>query len=281
VKWRVAYTAPTQGHPAIPIATTACSNSLTQQHKLGQYHCWNRELDLQTGRWTTPDPAASPWANLQSYAENDPTCTSDPVGLQPADDLDELRAESKRKRGANGLYMKWKTKPTATGPCGGSKMEIEWQLDTQEDGWIVQYVFRQIDTYYCNNSQKDYRTQSYWEAWRVVGGVIYKGYVTGGVGSLDQFTLDDAYNSRGTYSILGYAKFIANINYVRDYFKGNPVRNAGILPSSDKHPEGFKNLVGRRHEMDVTWDCCCHPWKPTEVTGSIDAEKTSWADVWE
>ncbi len=33
-------------------------------NKLGQYYCWNRLYDVNLGRWTTPDPVASPWWNL-------------------------------------------------------------------------------------------------------------------------------------------------------------------------------------------------------------------------
>jgi hypothetical protein len=34
-----------------------------------------------TGRWTTPDPAAAPWTNLQTYVGENPLTWSDPSGL--------------------------------------------------------------------------------------------------------------------------------------------------------------------------------------------------------
>ena len=49
--------------------------------KLGQYHCWNRVYDIQTGRWTTPDPAMSPWKNLYTYVGLDPIRFVDSNGL--------------------------------------------------------------------------------------------------------------------------------------------------------------------------------------------------------
>lgn len=49
--------------------------------KLGQYHCWNRVYDVATGRWTTPDPAASPWSSLFDYAWEAPLACNDSVGL--------------------------------------------------------------------------------------------------------------------------------------------------------------------------------------------------------
>lgn len=55
-------------HPAWPIAT------------LGNCHCNNRVYSIQAGRWTTPDPVATPWWNMTSYV----CCflqLSDPTGL--------------------------------------------------------------------------------------------------------------------------------------------------------------------------------------------------------
>ncbi len=50
-------------------------------NKLGQYHCWNRTYDVSTGRWTTPDPAVSPWWNLEVYSLARPISNCDPSGL--------------------------------------------------------------------------------------------------------------------------------------------------------------------------------------------------------
>ena len=55
-------------------------------NKLGQYHCWNRTYDVSTGRWTTPDPAATPWWNLFDYADGQVGTMSDPTGLFPGDE---------------------------------------------------------------------------------------------------------------------------------------------------------------------------------------------------
>ena len=45
------------------------------------YYFWNRVYDPHMGRWTTPDPAAKPWTNLQSYVSESPIGRSDLAGL--------------------------------------------------------------------------------------------------------------------------------------------------------------------------------------------------------
>ncbi len=56
----------------------------TGANKLGQYYCWNRTYDIATGRWTTPDPVATPWWNLVAYVGDAPTQGSDPSGCAAA-----------------------------------------------------------------------------------------------------------------------------------------------------------------------------------------------------
>ena len=53
-------------------------------NKSGQHQMHNRIYDINTGRWTSPDPAASPWSNLNSYVGQNPISRSDPSGLNPA-----------------------------------------------------------------------------------------------------------------------------------------------------------------------------------------------------
>ncbi|MCC6149080.1 MAG: hypothetical protein IT461_02425 [Planctomycetes bacterium] len=60
---------------------------------MGQYYAWNRTYDINTGRWTTPDPVATPWTNLQEYVGNNSTQRHDSRGLDDADDLDGKSAQ--------------------------------------------------------------------------------------------------------------------------------------------------------------------------------------------
>ncbi|MBP9892933.1 MAG: hypothetical protein KBG84_13600, partial [Planctomycetes bacterium] len=53
-----------------------------QGNKLGQYHCNNRRYDIRSGRWISPDQAASPFHNLFGYATVRVLQQSDPTGLK-------------------------------------------------------------------------------------------------------------------------------------------------------------------------------------------------------
>ncbi len=53
----------------------------TGTNRLGQYYCWNRTYDINLGRWTTPDPVATPWWNLFDYVRNRPSQVADIAGL--------------------------------------------------------------------------------------------------------------------------------------------------------------------------------------------------------
>ncbi len=52
----------------------------TGTNRLGQYYCWNRLYDINTGRWTTPDPVATPWWNLKDYTDASPIAGADLTG---------------------------------------------------------------------------------------------------------------------------------------------------------------------------------------------------------
>ncbi len=60
-------------------ATRAEPHTITSQARIGVLY--NRIYDINTGRWTTPDPAASPYWNLQDYVGGNPISRSDPSGL--------------------------------------------------------------------------------------------------------------------------------------------------------------------------------------------------------
>ncbi|MCC6573369.1 MAG: hypothetical protein IT462_06205 [Planctomycetes bacterium] len=72
--------------------TDGCGNVL------GTYYCWNRVYSPYLGRWTTPDPAASPFWNLWDYCVNAPTCLADPTGLETEAEKDRAALEKEQVR---------------------------------------------------------------------------------------------------------------------------------------------------------------------------------------
>jgi RHS repeat-associated protein len=52
------------------------------QNKSGQHYMWNRRYDIHMGRWTSPDPAMTPWGNLADFINGNPLTLSDPSGLR-------------------------------------------------------------------------------------------------------------------------------------------------------------------------------------------------------
>lgn len=61
-------------------ATTPAVPENGYSEKAGNYYCWNRTFDPSTGRWTTPDAAATPWGNLLDYSKSNPVYSTDPSG---------------------------------------------------------------------------------------------------------------------------------------------------------------------------------------------------------
>ncbi|MCZ2078508.1 MAG: hypothetical protein LC130_26370 [Bryobacterales bacterium] len=67
---------------AASVAGLGVYGAATGTNRLGQYYCWNRTYDVNLGRWTTPDPVATPWWNLVGFTSHSPALSVDPRGLQ-------------------------------------------------------------------------------------------------------------------------------------------------------------------------------------------------------
>lgn len=64
----------------------------TNVNKLGQYYAWNRNYDINTGRWTTPDPVfVKSWKNNFGYVLGGPINWLDPTGLSELSEEDYLK----------------------------------------------------------------------------------------------------------------------------------------------------------------------------------------------
>jgi RHS repeat-associated protein len=259
-------------------------------NKAGSYYCWNRTYDTSTGSWTTPDPAASPWSYLLEYADNNPVMLDDPTGLQGSTDKTVSSKENEKRSNSNGLLMAWYKKPKALGPCGGAIMAVEWMLDIyiNDDGWVVQQVVDHFDISTCLNVRTK-ETTRLWEAWRVIGGIVYKGSAEfvgqrlfyegrGTVGGTDTFWYPNLPGTKGWWTTVGRAYYIRDKYYVADHFKGKQSPRSGTAESTDTKPDGFQAWRGRTHGIEASWDCCCTPKKSTTVHGWMDGEDIVWYD---
>ena len=68
---------------AASVAGLGVYGAATGTNRLGQYYCWNRNYDVNLGRWTTPDPVATPWWSLFDYVFGRSTQRVDFRGLEP------------------------------------------------------------------------------------------------------------------------------------------------------------------------------------------------------
>ncbi|CAG0956071.1 hypothetical protein PLCT2_00475 [Planctomycetaceae bacterium] len=75
------YQPPQIGFWVNPGAGFGVYGAATGSNRLGQYYAWNRTYDINTGRWTTPDPVATPWWSLWEFVRNHPVTSSDASGL--------------------------------------------------------------------------------------------------------------------------------------------------------------------------------------------------------
>jgi len=80
--WQTGPNAELEAAPTTSSVVTPGPGRFGEQNKLGSYYCWNRTYDLFMGRWTTPDPAATPWTNLFCFCRSKPIQLADPSGLQ-------------------------------------------------------------------------------------------------------------------------------------------------------------------------------------------------------
>ncbi|MBK8205151.1 MAG: hypothetical protein IPK87_00025 [Planctomycetes bacterium] len=114
-----------------PTATNpASSKGKAQPHKLGSYHCWNRIYEPATGKWTAPDPAMSPWANLLAYAHDRPTSKTDSTGLDCT--LTIVASEAADSTVREDIIAGFGTRCLATSAAGFKECFDEWKKDNPD-----------------------------------------------------------------------------------------------------------------------------------------------------
>jgi YD repeat-containing protein len=115
------YMPPVAGTKIAPDGTTGTTTYGQQPggNHHGDYYCWNRVYAQKNGVWTTPDPRATPWANLNDYVGSGTLHHSDPTGLD-----DEESVETDWDASDIGLF-ETKTYKRRIGKYHGVKYSIE------------------------------------------------------------------------------------------------------------------------------------------------------------
>lgn len=177
----------------------------TGNNKLGQYHCWNREYDPATGRWTTTDAMSWPWWNLQSYSDDNPVSRCDSSGLE-------------------WLGLKYDTIGTPWWGSGAFEWRVRWGVKgfvwSSRDLWIVQNMLLRYIALDCTTDQPAIPPLwvNYLEAWSV--GAVWPG----------DGHIAVACRTLGLIPVSGPLKPMADLNgTVKLFSRSTPALKAGLM----------------------------------------------------
>ena len=308
--WRVTIKPITEA-PFTPTSTSPSSVSAqSERNKLGNYHCWNRVYDAFMGRWTTPDPTASPWRNHWDYCANNPPTTSDNSGLDPfvsptghpvgspQDILERNRrivAETKRAEAAGGVFFEFVFPPFNPTPdagiCGNFNFKVKWGLHNKQNasGWLVQEIDTTTHIVDCDGAVVMDQKLHYWEAWPVKDGNVYAGAAhfneiqAGTRAGFDNFWNSRSYpGTRGKRASAGWAKFMEETDKLKPKTWGTSIKGAGGLNATNdsRKVPGWSRDGARTHRLSVEWECCCAPWTRSISAGTDNDweqfEQSAW-----
>ncbi len=132
------------------------------------YYVQARHYSSNASTWTTRDPMW-PEEHEYAYADSNPTTYSDPTGLATLGYTTLRKDKSCSCTRPYGLPIVWK---------------IQWTLKAlskaEMNGYIIQLVHVGYDDFGCPGQQPRTGYALFFEAWQVVGGVIYQGYQSHG-----------------------------------------------------------------------------------------------------
>ncbi len=234
-----------------------------------------RYYNAGTGTWLSRDPMGeSAGANVHGFVKNAPSSGIDPLGLipdvpgiprplpappPPTPEPNPLEPEIKQPQTPDG-HM--------DGTCGGSYGKILWHVPPHSTGWVVQHMRVVAHVTDCQgkpvpnpkNPDKEYT-----EAWQVVDGTVYPGFLT--PGSLPSFgdtwnTADEGDDRKGVITLIGVAKFIAGYPLTVPPWTTEFPNPTGLLPYIKPTPPGWTDKGGRQHSVEITFHCCCRYLKP-------------------
>jgi RHS repeat-associated protein len=145
--------------------------------------------------------------------------------------------------------------------CGESEYHIGWSIDSRGGdraaifGYVIQHVWiewNKVDSQGRKAPFNNY-TREYWEAWDVVGGVVYPR-----LGNTNDvfYQISEGPETIGNYTKYGRAIFVSTnqISYDPSTW-GNQVPEAGSLLSTYNKPQGWSDASGVRHDITVFWNC--------------------------
>jgi RHS repeat-associated protein len=243
----------------------------------GQYLARRRPYEPETARWLTVDDVELVFAGNHAYVyvNNRPVILVDPSGLAPIDD-------------GTGFEQRV-IEPSVESPCGAAKANTWWRFELRRDeakglkGWVLQFVTLDFSVRNCKDEPVAKKDWSYMEAFEVKDGVVYSGAKEMPPGN-DFFSVPDQGKTKGSYT----ASFCAL--FIKDYKLKMPPWSKTACPQSrglpcipikfkltDEQKEAIKDFkVGNAicRGLTASWDCCCDPKKPTELSNVIGWEDT-------
>jgi RHS repeat-associated protein len=186
---------------------------------LAKYYVRARTYDATTGRFLSREQKSSDRIIiLYIYSNNNPVIFVDESGLQPR--RPPKRRPPKRRppkrrppkqppplppRLQNDLFIE--DKGSDVGQCGAAEFNIDWHVRPERNGWIIQHVTVTLKPRPCSLNEGQCMDIKYWEAWRVLGGIVQ------GTSPNDKFTLLPAFDYKNfnfnAYKILHFPRGVS------------------------------------------------------------------------
>lgn len=139
-----------------------CPGYRTTTRSYSEKYVRARHYATPLALWTSIDPIFAPFGpdrNAYTYADCTPASRNDPSGLLSCSTFADHYSHC---------------------PLKGFDWGVMWQLPKgTPNGYIVQKITREDVSKACKDKDWEWEHWTYFEAWQVVGGTIYNGYLNG------------------------------------------------------------------------------------------------------